>query len=144
MFWKRPNGTDPGDVDALRDYVAARLRLALEFATLGAYELVESDGDVNADHDGNGSEQRAAEGAEGSRSASCDQRGPRSRAMRPHVSATRVACEHATSHAHGDIIEYGALLEADDDAAPCLRARSKHRRTGGVDVPEQPCTWTGG
>jgi hypothetical protein len=136
MFWKRPHGNDATDVEALRDYVAERLRISLEFATLGAYELLEH-GVAGADESPRDDSDPRREPAP---PRNCDHRSSR-RSVRPHVSAARVACEHG-AQPHGGVA-HGSLLE-DDDVPPCLDARSKSRRAGAVDVAEQPCVWTGG
>jgi hypothetical protein len=98
----------------LRDFFADRLRLAFDFATLGAYELTGADADPEAA----GAEPRPAD--RHGRNACTS--GPRRR----HVVAASVSCP--------------APADARRSSASCARGG---RRGGSVPTPEQPCVCAG-
>jgi hypothetical protein len=115
MFWRRSEYGFSGEQhDELRGYLTERLRLALEFATLGAYELTQAESAPDQQWPGQASE------------VSCAlTRGP----LRPHVGLMRSSCDSASS----------AVRE---QPACGWQARSRHGRRGGtVATPEQPCVW---
>jgi hypothetical protein len=111
MFKKRFDNDLFLERQELRDVLADRLRLAFDFATLGAYELTGPDGEASE----GGAQRRSAERIE--RSA-CTGAAPKR-----HVSTTTVSCPAPT--------------ESRRTAVRCSRGG---RRAGSVPTPEQPCT----
>jgi hypothetical protein len=118
MFEKRFDKDTTHERQELRDFFADRLKLALDFATLGAYELTEVDGETPAA----GAERpRRDERSERKPCASGDRGAPRR-----HVGDARLPCSAPT--------------EGHRAPASCGRGG---RRAGGVATPEQPCTCAG-
>jgi hypothetical protein len=95
----------------------AHLRLVAEFATLGAYELTDSESDARAA----GATPRSAE-----RSGSSVCTSGERRASRRHVAAASIPCP----------------VPADGRRAPASCDRGG-RRSGGVQTPVQPCICAG-
>lgn len=117
MFWKRIDIETPQEQrDDLRQALADRLMVALDFATLGAYELSGPDVATEETHcDAPASEET---GQPSRRScASSD-------ARRRHVTAVNLPCP---------------APEQARTASACERGS---RRGGSVAKSEQPCTWS--
>ena len=127
MFWNRPEPHLPEEPQELRSYLAARIRLALEFATLGAYELSEGEGSVPP-------RALAEDPYEGNRGASRTTHTGCEPARREHVGDSRVPCA-------------GPALQASDcswQRASGRRASDRwERRAGSLPKRRQPCTWHG-
>jgi hypothetical protein len=118
VFRKRFDNEISHDRQELRDYFADRLRLALDFATLGAYELTEAEGELAA---AGPEPPKPAERAESRHCANAAQR-----TQRRHVSDASLPCP----------------APADGRRAPASCERGG-RRAGGVPTPAQPCTCAG-
>ena len=122
MFWRRAdNGTRDGV-----SHPRSRLLLALEFATLGAYELfeqAESAAGAGAREEMGGSSARARD--EG---RSCG-RGRARRTLRPAPSC------HSPDAIEPDRCSARVVLGE--------RAQGKRQRGGAVEAPRQPCVWPG-
>jgi hypothetical protein len=118
VFGKRFDNDISDDRQELRDFFAERLRLAFDFATLGAYELTDDDSDTAAA----GTNRPAP--AERSERRSCAA-GART-APRRHVSEASLPCP--------------APADSHRPSASCGRGG---RRAGGVATPVQPCICAG-
>jgi hypothetical protein len=116
MFWKRFDIQDSYEErDDLRQALADRLRVALDFATLGAYELSGPDEATEGTHRDATSLRETEQPA---------RRSCQSVAHRRHVTAANLPCP-APEHAR--------TAEAACERSP--------RRGGSVAGPQQPCTW---
>jgi hypothetical protein len=131
MFWKLISPESPRSRNELRDYVRESLRIALEFATLGAYEQDEGEPEAGERDD----EQRFVAGRR-----PCSG----SRAVRPSAMAVRRQAPCAIGDA-----ELLRCLQptVPHRANPRLQAAAplgqRRQRAGAVGVPEQPCLWAG-
>jgi hypothetical protein len=120
MFWKREDIAAQGQREELRQALADRLRVALDFATLGAYELSGPEGArESAQHPrGEVPVEHVTE-----RPPRRDCRSERVRSRR-HVTAANLPCPAP------------ALARTPEPG--CERGP---RRGGSVEKAEQPCTW---
>jgi hypothetical protein len=122
MFWRRAdNGTRDG-----ASHPRSRLLLALEFATLGAYELfeqAESAAGAGAREELGGSSARNDD-----EEASCH-RGRARRTLRPAPSC------HSSDAIESERCSARVMLSE--------RAHGKRQRGGAVETPRQPCVWPG-
>jgi hypothetical protein len=114
MFGKRFDNEISDDRQELRDFFAERLRLAFDFATLGAYELPQADSDT------------AASGADGAAPADRSER-------RSCASTARTAPRRHVSHA-------SLPCPAPADSRRPASCGRGGRRPGSVPTPAQPCT----
>jgi hypothetical protein len=142
MFWKRSSHQSAEDV---REFVRDRLRLAFDFATLGAYELSEHE----PPEDG-GDARRAADASSESGSLPKPAPAPKCREAR---GARRVPRAHAkiATGATGTCVELEpprcSALEGMNRAGlgRDMTRQAGRRRSRGGDVvpPRQPCLWVG-
>ncbi len=118
MFWKRIDiETSHEEREDLKQALADRLRVALDFATLGAYELSGPDGATEGTHrDEPVSHETEQPGRHGCRSSRV--------ARRRHVTAANLPCPAPA---------LGRTAEPACERSP--------RRGGSVTKAEQPCTW---
>jgi hypothetical protein len=127
MFWKR----DESDrAPELREYVRERLLLALEFATLGAYEVLDEPAEATAGRPDSMPAGTASSVPTVTDPGSCDRP-----MVRQHVSGRGIACREAAS----DRCPLPGGRASDHP-----RVRSPHeapRRPGQPQRPEQPCIW---
>jgi hypothetical protein len=133
MFWKRlDNNTADNTPGDFRGFLADRLRLAFDLATLGAYELTESDRRSGEPESGPGASSPCVE-----------------RATRVHVTGARAGCRQTTA---SDASKRCAWQR--DQLPPTgyarghaagtrARLRVMERRAGTASTPQQPCTWIG-
>jgi hypothetical protein len=134
-FWHRFEARDSGDrQEDLQGYVRERLLLALEFATLGAYELASSERDAagaaeDLDHD------------TPTHVDACD------RSHRAHASARVSArCDADSSHRScAPPATWQAPIASRHvrPAAPKLGHSAPRRRIGQARAAEQLCVWVG-
>jgi hypothetical protein len=118
VFWKRIDNEASDNHQELRDFFADRLRLAFDFATLGAYELTEGD---------------------------CERPLSGGDATAPVERGGHVACATTTGHALRRHVGEASLpcpAPAEGRRAPASCTRGG-RRPGSVQVPEQPCVCSG-
>jgi hypothetical protein len=119
MFWK--NDTEPAETVGhyLGEQLRDRLRLALDFATLGAYELTAPE-----------------EEAEPAEATAAPHALPRERPQRVFLFAKVAApCPHAQ-------VAERPRCAVDEGASRTAKSRPARRR-GGVAAPEQPCLASG-
>jgi hypothetical protein len=122
MFQKRFDNDLSPTRQELRDFFADRLRLAFDFATLGAYELTEAGEDPAATD----AEPRPAEHIK----------------PRPTEGVERTACTSDGRLRHVGPANVPCPVPADARRPP-ERCDGGGRRAGSVATAEQPCTWTG-
>jgi hypothetical protein len=121
MFWKRYDIEDPqGQREEFRQALADRLKVALDFATLGAYELSGPDGTSESTQHARGdvpvehvTEQPLRRDCRSERVQS-----------RRHVTAAHLPCP-----------------SPEQARTPESGCGSGARRGGSVATAEQPCTW---
>jgi hypothetical protein len=113
VFRKRFDNEISDERQELGDFFADRLRLAFDFATLGAYELTGPDGDAPE------ADAKLPAPAERSEQSACS--GARRIAPRRHVSEASIPC---------------SAPRDSDPSASCGRGG---RRGGSVPTPTQPC-----
>jgi hypothetical protein len=139
MFWKtqRAGETELPHTAAERaeagQYLRARLRLALEFATLGEYE---------SEH-GHPSSRQKATCASGSGIGGQEHVHVLREAARPHAQARTDNCE-TVGPAAGSCGMSGVVRRV--PKVPARRGSTeikRRRRAGQVGQPEQPCVWAG-
>lgn len=151
MLWKRPRtdrfpdaaGPSPAAQDELRGYLADRLRLALDFATLGAYELT---GEDDAPVAGADAEQRrpapaAAEPSPTSHRSSCCTDRHRRQAAPAHTTGAG-RCPVGEKDGGGSTCTWNSATSRANGSVRVARARVRPwRRAGVIATPPQPCTW---
>ena len=122
MFWNRAHDESPEEPRHGRDPIRNRLRLALEFATLGAYELFEQ-----------GEERDEERSTSTVAPPQCDggrQTGRSGPSARSTVAAPSCHSRHAI------------VPDQCSARVPHVPVRGLgRRRAGAVEVPRQPCVW---
>jgi hypothetical protein len=137
MFWRRIEQSTQGQgQEELRTFITERLRVALEFATLGAYDLL---GQPEAEQT---REQAPAEAPVRADAAAAPRCASVPRDPRAHVGSSNVPCARID----------GALVPPEcpqlRDSGSSVRGRTgakggRDRRGGSIPPSHQPCTWAG-
>ena len=150
MFWKRiQEDSDPSPAD-VRSYVRQQLRLALTFATLGAYDEPEDERAAPSPETvseqpeaamptplSHGTQGKTAAHRQGSTGQTrsgraCAAAGRRSRAV---STSAHVGCTETQPH------QCTATPEANRASLRREHGRSRRCRGGSVALQEQPCLW---
>jgi hypothetical protein len=136
MFWRRfEQSIQAAEAqEELRTFITERLRVAMEFATLGAYELLPQEPAPDPDSEPH---------SEPAETAAPRCHSPRSE-PRSHVGSSNVPCAKPGEDRAETVCAWqrrereGALV----DRRP-RRGRGSERRGGSVRAAKQPCTWAG-
>jgi hypothetical protein len=133
MFRRRLDNDSPGEAAGeLRSFVADRLRLAFDLATLGAYEL-------------SGPDPESADPSLVSNSSETGAPTLHRREVRGHVSGARAACrlggEAAPDRCSWGGGDRGQPPEARGQVRRRALLQGGKRRAGATRPAQQPCTW---
>jgi len=134
MFWKRLDPKQPDQAsDDLRAYLTDRLRGALDFATLGAYDL----GAIEA----RGSSHRRMLAGQGPAVACGRKTGGSGRHSPPPHASGASACPIGQSQQRLAPCSWTAAGGSSRPGLASERRQRLSRRAGTAPVPPQPCSW---
>jgi len=137
MFWRRLEQASLAQgQEELRSFLAERLRVAIEFATLGAYELLAQEEEER--------ERPASRSDPTPPRPSAPRCGWTPHTPRPHVARSKVPCARAEDDQAEVPCGWQARQAHDGFASHRRLERGReHRRAGATAPSRQPCTWAG-